>query len=141
MLVWVTQMNYMTKDLPKTLKCLLAKQFQLLEPLWWRELTNNKMKYNLFVLVDNLNIEFKFVCQMHSFVILTCFSHKYLSINYYLTITFFSLETMFLLLKFREKHVFVFDFWIPWIATNIQFLLKWNLIRDTQICLFLHYTC
>ena len=47
---------------------------------------------------------------MHSFVILTCFSHKYFSINYYLIITFFSLETMSLLLKFWEKHVFIFDF-------------------------------
>ena len=26
-------MNYMTKDLPKCLKYLLAKQFQLLEPM------------------------------------------------------------------------------------------------------------
>ena len=49
-------MNYMTKDRPKTLKNLLAKKFQLLEPLL-RELINNKMKCNLFVLVDNLNIE------------------------------------------------------------------------------------
>ena len=48
-------MNYMTKDLPKTLKYLLAKQFQLLEPLCWRELMNKKIKCNLFVLVDNLN--------------------------------------------------------------------------------------
>ena len=32
-------------------------QFQLLEPLWWRELINNKMKCNLFVLVDPLNIK------------------------------------------------------------------------------------
>ena len=50
-------MNYMTKDLLKTLKYLLAKQFQLLEPLLWKELINNKMKCNLFVPVDNLNIE------------------------------------------------------------------------------------
>ena len=50
-------MNYMTKDLPKTLKYLLAKQFQLLEPLRWSEQINNKMKCNLFVLNDNLNIE------------------------------------------------------------------------------------
>ena len=50
-------MNYMTKDLPKTLKYILAKQFQLLEPLRSRELINYKMKCNLLGLVDNVNIE------------------------------------------------------------------------------------
>ena len=59
------------------------------------------------------------------------FSHKYFS-NYYLIITFFSLETMFLLLKFFESHkqLQIFSFYENEIFT-----------RDTQICLFLHNTC
>ena len=50
---------------------------------------------------------------MHSFVTLTCFLHKYFSINYYLIITFFSLETMFLLLKFWGKTCFCYLFSNP----------------------------
>ena len=50
---------------------------------------------------------------MHFFVILTCFLHKYFSFNYYLIITFFSLKTMFLFLKFWEKHFFVFWYLNP----------------------------
>ena len=64
------------------------------------------MRCNLFVLVDNLNI--KSVCQIHSFVILTCFQiNTFQFYNYYLITTFFSLKTMFLFLKFWE----VFCFW------------------------------
>ena len=47
---------------------------------------NNKMKYNLLVSFDILNL--KFVCEMHFFVILTCFSHVQFSIIS--LITFFS---------------------------------------------------
>ena len=43
--------------------------------------------------------------------------------------------------KVWEKHVFVFNFWIRSIATNIQFLLKWNIFfkRYTRILSILNF--
>ena len=47
-------MNYTAKDLPKTVSVVRAA---MMEGTIIRELINNKMKCNLFVLVENLNIE------------------------------------------------------------------------------------
>ena len=75
-------------------------------------------------------LNFKFVCQMHSFVILTCFTHKYFSINYYLIITFFSLETMFLLLKFWKKTCFCFWFLNPINSYKYSVFIKMKFVPE-----------
>ena len=75
-------------------------------------------------------LNFKFVCQMHSFVILTCFTHKYFSINYYLIITFFSLETMFLLLKFWKKTCFCFWFLNPINSYKYSVFIKMKFLPE-----------
>ena len=59
MLVWVTQMNYMTKDLPK--KCHVSFRWLntvsvVRDTMMERIYKNNKMKCNLFVLADILSI-------------------------------------------------------------------------------------
>ena len=77
---------------------------------------------------------------MYYLVILTCVLHKYFSINYYLITTFFSLETIFLLLKFWEKHVFVLIFQFHKYLQIFSFYENEICTRDTEICLFLHYT-
>ena len=69
---------------------------------------------------------------MHSFVILTCFTHKYFSINYYLIITFFSLETMFLLLKFWKKTCFCFWFLSPINSYKYSVFIKMQFVREIR---------
>ena len=59
-LVWVTQMNYRKKDLPKNsqvsfrqLNTVLIVRATMMEKTY----KNNKINCNLFVLIDILNIE------------------------------------------------------------------------------------
>ena len=47
---------------------------------------NNKIRWNLFVLVDILKKNLKIVFQKYSFVILSCFSHVQFSINYLISL-------------------------------------------------------
>ena len=67
---------------------------------------------------------------MHSFVILSCFSHKYFSINYYLIITFFSFETMFLFLKFWEKTCSCFSFLDPINSYKYSVFIKMKFVQE-----------
>ena len=87
---------------------------------------------------------------MHYFVTLTCFSHKYFSINYDLIITFFQLENnVFLLLKFWEKHVFIKMKFVPEITNMPVFALHLllpllahvsNYIYFAVVCTFAPFT-
>ena len=72
-------MNCMTKDIPKNsqvsfrqLNTVSVVRATIVKRIY----KINKMRCNLFLLVDILRMElFKFVFQMYSFVTLTCFSH------------------------------------------------------------------
>ena len=94
-------MNYMTKDLPKNSK-VSSRQLNTVSivraTIMDRTYKNNKMMCSFFVLVDIWHIvllfviELEFVCQNHSFVILTCFLHLCNVQLIISLITFFSLR-------------------------------------------------
>ena len=97
-------MNYMTKDLPKnsqvffrSLNNVSTVRATMMEGIC----KNNDIRCSLFMLVDILN--FKFICQMYSFVILTCYSCICFSVNYLINYIFLACHN-----QFWEKPVFEF---------------------------------
>ena len=87
-------MNYMTKDLPKNSK-VSSRQLNtvsIVRATIMDRTYKNKLLVDIWHIVLLFVIELEFVCQNHSFVILTCFLHLYNVQLIISLITFFSLR-------------------------------------------------